>query len=81
MDHKTIAHTDIPLINVKGAFSEVLAEWVALGVLYHTKNLEQFMQFKREIKWEKRYVNVVSRKHIAIVGYGNIGAACARLMK
>jgi phosphoglycerate dehydrogenase-like enzyme len=32
----------IPLTNAKGAYSESLAEFAMLGVLYHTKHLERF---------------------------------------
>lgn len=34
--------SEIPLTNVKGAFSHVLGEYIALGMLYHTKSLEAF---------------------------------------
>ena len=33
----------IPLTNARGAFSTILGEFIALGVLYHTKHLERFM--------------------------------------
>lgn len=35
--------SEIPLTNAKGAFSSILGEFIALGVLYHTKHLERFM--------------------------------------
>lgn len=35
--------SNIPLTNAKGAFSSILGEFIALGVLYHTKHLERFM--------------------------------------
>ena len=71
----------IPLTNVKGAFSDVLGEFIALGVLYHTKNVERFMQRKAAAKWELEPVELVSNKHMLIVGYGDIGSACARIAK
>jgi phosphoglycerate dehydrogenase-like enzyme len=73
--------SDIPLLNVKGAFSEVLGEFIALGMLYHTKKLESFMQKKAEKKWEKETVDLVSDKTMLIVGYGDIGAACGKIAK
>jgi len=69
------------LTNVKGAFSGVLAEFVALGVLFHTKHVERFMQRKAEKKWDVEAVELVSNKHMAIVGYGDIGSACAKVAK
>ena len=38
--------SDVVLTNVKGAFSEVLGEFIALGVLYHAKHVERFMKRK-----------------------------------
>jgi len=31
--------SEIPLTNAKGAFDVILAEFVALGVLFHTKHV------------------------------------------
>jgi len=73
--------SDIPLTNAKGAFSSVLGEFIALGVLYHTKHLERFMQRKAEKKWEIEPMELVSNKSMAIIGYGDIGAACAKIAK
>ena len=73
--------SEIPLTNAKGAFSTILGEFVALGVLYHTKHLERFMQRKAEHKWEVEPMELVSNKSMVIVGYGDIGAACAKIAK
>jgi len=73
--------SDIPLTNAKGAFSTILGEFIALGVLYHTKHLERFMQRKADRKWEPEPVELVSNKSMTVVGYGDIGAACARIAK
>ena len=40
---KDFCNSDVILTNVKGAFSAVLGEFIALGMLYHTKKLESFM--------------------------------------
>lgn len=71
----------IPLTNAKGAYSAVLGEFIALGVLFHTKHVERFMQRKVEKKWEIEPMELVSRKHIAFIGYGDIGGACAKICK
>lgn len=73
--------SEIPLTNAKGAFSAILGEFIALGVLYHTKHLERFMQRKAEKKWEIEPMELVSNKSMAIIGYGDIGAACAKIAK
>ena len=36
------ADSNIILTNVKGAFSDVLGEFVALGMLYHAKKIPSF---------------------------------------
>ena len=71
----------IPLTNIKGAYSSVLAEYIALGVLFHAKHVGRFMERKAQHKWETEPVEVVSGKHMLIVGYGDIGAACAKVAK
>lgn len=73
--------SEIPLTNAKGAFSSILGEFIGLGVLYHAKHLERFMQRKAEKKWEIEPMELVSTKSMAIVGYGDIGAACAKVAK
>jgi len=73
--------SDIPLTNAKGVFSSILGEFIGLGVLYHTKHLERFMQRKADKKWEIEPMELVSNKSMAIVGYGDIGAACAKVAK
>ena len=44
--------SEIPLTHAKGVWGPILGEFVALGVLYHTKHLQRFMQRKTEKKWE-----------------------------
>ena len=73
--------SDIALTNVKGAFSAVLGEFIALGMLYHAKKVERFMQRKAEAKWEIEPVELVSNKTMAVVGFGDIGAHCGRVAK
>lgn len=81
MASKVFRESSVPLTNVKGAFSSVLAEFVALGVLQHTKHLERFIERKKARKWEMEPMELVSNKHMVIVGYGDIGSACARVAK
>ena len=71
----------IQLTNVKGAFSEVLGEFIAMGMLYHTKKLESFMAKKVAHTWEKAKVDIVSDKTMVVVGFGDIGSACGKIAK
>jgi phosphoglycerate dehydrogenase-like enzyme len=43
LKNDSFRYIDIPLSNAKGAYSDVLGEFVALGVLYHTKHVERFV--------------------------------------
>lgn len=73
--------SDIPLTNVKGAFSAVLGEFVALGMLYHAKKIPSFNKKKSESNWGQEPVELVSNKTMVIVGFGDIGAACGKIVK
>lgn len=78
---ETFRDSKVPLTNAKGAYSDVLGEFVALGLLYHAKNMERFAQRKNDRRWEVERVESVAGKHMAIVGYGDIGSACAKIAK
>jgi len=73
--------SNIPLTNAKGVFSGILGEFVAAGVLYHTKHLRRFMERQIEHKWEIEPMDIVANKKMVVVGYGDIGAACAKIAK
>ena len=76
-----IRSSDIPLTNVKGAFSTALSEFVTAGVLFHTKHIEHFINLKNKKLWKPREVQMAAEKHMVIVGYGDIGAACGKVAK
>ena len=81
LKNEAFKKSTVPLTNAKGAYSAVLGEFIALGVLYHTKHVERFMERKKAKKWEIEPMELVSTKHIAFVGYGDIGTACAKVCK
>ena len=58
-----------------------VAEFIALGMLYHTKKLHSFMEKKVAHKWEKTQVDTISGKTVVIVGFGDIGSACGKIAK
>ena len=78
---KDFAASNITLTNVKGAFSAVLGEFVALGMLYHAKKIPSFLSKQKEAKWSQEPVELVSNKTMLIVGFGDIGAACGKIAK
>ena len=73
--------SNIPLTNARGAFSEVLAEYIMLGMLYHAKHVEYFQARKKEVEWKIKSVELLSSKTLAIVGYGDIGSTVAKMAK
>lgn len=49
----------VPLTNGKGVFGPILGEFLALGVLFHTKRVRKFLKSQAEHKWEPRVVELV----------------------
>lgn len=77
----TLGAKDIPVTNGRGAFSESLAEWVLTAILHFNKQIPRVMKNTAEKRWEKFVMNTVAGKTLGIVGYGDIGASCARIAK
>jgi lactate dehydrogenase-like 2-hydroxyacid dehydrogenase len=50
-------------------------------MLNHTKHLEKFAQRKVDKKWEIEPIELVSNKHMAIIGNGDFGSSCAKIAK
>ena len=59
----------------------MLGEFIALGMLYHSKSVEIFQKQKQEHVYKKGPVALCSRKTMALVGFGDIGAACGKIIK
>lgn len=76
-----VDNEEITLTNAKGIFSSSLAEYVMLSCLHFAKDVPRWMNNKTEKKWEKYTVTEIRNQTMGIVGYGNIGQACARLAK
>ena len=78
---KAFRDSPLPLTNARGAFSEVLAEYVLTGILFHAKKIIQFQEKRFYQDWKPLPVDLVSSKTAVFVGYGNIASRCARMCK
>ena len=70
---------DIRITNAKGQFSSSLAEYVMMACSYFAKDLPRLMAQQKARKWDNYDVEELRGKTMGIVGFGDIGRACARL--
>lgn len=78
---KTLEESSVETTNAKGQFSSTLAEYSMMAIAYFAKDLPRLMRQKKEKNWEKYSVEEIRGKSLGVVGYGDIGRACARLAK
>ncbi|MEI9976942.1 MAG: NAD(P)-dependent oxidoreductase [Ignavibacteriota bacterium] len=75
-----VAHP-VPLTNGSGVFSPPLGEFVLGAVLYFAKDFRRLIRNQMAGVWEPFDVAEVSGQTAGIVGYGDIGRACATRLK
>lgn len=80
---KTLAETQSSIVvtNAKGSFSSTLAEYTMMAVAYFAKDLPRLLSQKKDKNWEKYCVQEIRGASLGIIGYGDIGKACAKLAK
>ena len=78
---KSFRESPIPLSNARSAFSRSLGEFFLMAMIYHTKNMHVFQEQQRRAEWKQHPVEMTCDKTLAIFGYGDIGAECAKVAK
>lgn len=73
--------TSVQVTNAKGQFSSTLAEYTMMACSYFAKDLPRLYQQKQQRLWQKYDVQELRGSTMGIVGYGDIGRACAKLAK
>jgi lactate dehydrogenase-like 2-hydroxyacid dehydrogenase len=76
-----LANEDIIVTNAKGVFSHSLGEYVIGSVLYFAKSFARLERQRLAHRWEKFNMELLPGKVMGIVGYGDIGRACAKYAK
>lgn len=71
----------IQLTNAKGMYSSTLAEYTLMTCSYFAKDLPRLIYQKSQSQWIQYPIQELRRSTMGIVGYGDIGRACAKLAK
>lgn len=76
-----LVESPVPLTNARGVFSESLAEFVLGAALFFAKDFRRMVRSQAAGCWDPFDIDELSRQTMGIVGYGDIGRACARRAK
>lgn len=76
-----LAHSPVPLTNGRGVFSQSLGEFVIGAALYFAKDFRRMVRNQEAGVWEQFDIEEIAGQTMAIVGYGDIGRACASRAK
>eukprot|EP00588_Corethron_pennatum_P027823 CAMPEP_0194333936 /NCGR_PEP_ID=MMETSP0171-20130528/64400_1 /TAXON_ID=218684 /ORGANISM="Corethron pennatum, Strain L29A3" /LENGTH=407 /DNA_ID=CAMNT_0039096369 /DNA_START=63 /DNA_END=1286 /DNA_ORIENTATION=+ len=74
-----LARSSALLTNAKGMYSSTLAEYSMMACSYFAKDLPRLMRQKCDNVWQKYDVLELRGATFGVVGYGDIGRACAKL--
>ncbi|MFB3827019.1 MAG: D-2-hydroxyacid dehydrogenase [Bryobacteraceae bacterium] len=73
-----LVESPVTLTNGRGVFSEPLGEFVVGAALYFAKDFRRMVKSQEAGCWDQFDVTEVAGQTMGIVGYGDIGRACAR---
>ncbi|MGH9476998.1 MAG: D-2-hydroxyacid dehydrogenase [Terriglobales bacterium] len=64
--------------NARGAYAPPLAEFAVYAILFFYKQTRRMLAQQQARRWEQFEVEAMAGKVFAVVGFGGVGAACAR---
>ncbi len=73
--------TNFEFTKASGLASRSLSEFIALGMLWHSKKLPNFMQQQANKQWIPEEVDSLQNKTMTVLGFGSIGSACGQVAK
>src|ERR1700730_10820986 len=73
-----LVESPAPFTNGSGVFSQSLGEFVLASALFFAKDFRRMIRNQEAVVWAPFDVEEVSGQTMGIVGYGDIGRACAR---
>ncbi len=73
-----LVDSPVPLTNGRGVFSQSLGEFVIGAALFFAKDFRRMLRNQAAGVWEQFDVEEVRGQTMGIVGYGDIGRACAK---
>jgi phosphoglycerate dehydrogenase-like enzyme len=74
---KEVVNHPSPMTNAKGAFSDSLGEWAIFASMWFSKKVHAMRKSQAAGEWMRDTVGMLKGKTMSIVGYGDIGKACA----
>jgi phosphoglycerate dehydrogenase-like enzyme len=72
-----LVESPVILTNSRGVYSQALGEFVIAGALFFAKDIRRLLRAQAEHKWEQFTMSELRGATMGIVGYGDIGRACA----
>jgi len=73
-----LVESPIPLTNGSGVFSQSLGEFVVGAALFFAKDFRRLIRNQMAGVWKQDDVEELGKQTMGIVGYGDIGHACAK---
>ena len=73
-----LVESPVPMTNGRGVFSQSIAEFVIGAAVYFVKDFRRLIRNQEAGRWEHFDVDELRGQTMCIVGYGDIGRACAQ---